>query len=105
MPYLLFQRPPGRSAEEIQSEATGLSKNRLKQPDSVVTEADVESAPEEKREALRSKLGHPVCSGQPPHCLRLAREWSCRAVCGGGGWRPSASPANGPARRFRAVLV
>ena len=58
----LFQRPSGRPADEIQSEATGLSKSRLKQPDSVVTEADVRSAPEEKREPLRSKLGHPVCS-------------------------------------------
>jgi molybdopterin/thiamine biosynthesis adenylyltransferase len=58
----LFQQPPGRPAEDIQSEASGLSKTRLKQPDSVVTEADVESAPEENREALKSKLGHPVCS-------------------------------------------
>jgi molybdopterin/thiamine biosynthesis adenylyltransferase len=58
----LFQRPAGRPAEEIQSEAAGLSKNRLQQPESLVTEADVEAAPTEKQHALRSRIGHPVCS-------------------------------------------
>lgn len=58
----LFQRPSGRPAEETQSEATGLSRDRLQQPESLVTEADVEAAPQEKRDALRSSIGHPVCS-------------------------------------------
>jgi molybdopterin/thiamine biosynthesis adenylyltransferase len=58
----LFQRPASRPAEEIQSEATGLSTNRLQQPDSPVTEADVEAAPKEKQHALRARIGKPVCS-------------------------------------------
>jgi molybdopterin/thiamine biosynthesis adenylyltransferase len=58
----LFQRPAGRPAEEAQSEATGLSKDRLQQPESLVTEADVEAAPTDKQHALRSRIGHPVCS-------------------------------------------
>jgi len=58
----LFQKPAGRPAEEIQSESTGLSKDRLQEPNSLVTEADVEAAPQEKRDALRSSIGHPVCS-------------------------------------------
>lgn len=58
----LFQKPAGRPAEDIQSEATGLSKSRLQEPDSLVTQADVETAPQEKQNALRSSIGHPVCS-------------------------------------------
>ena len=58
----LFQRPTGRPAEEIQSEATGLSTKRLHEPNAVVTEEDVEAAPPEKRDVLRSNIGHPVCS-------------------------------------------
>jgi molybdopterin/thiamine biosynthesis adenylyltransferase len=58
----LFQKPAGRPSEDIQSEATGLSKSRLQEPDSLVTEADVEAAPQEKQNALRSSIGHPVCS-------------------------------------------
>jgi molybdopterin/thiamine biosynthesis adenylyltransferase len=58
----LFQKPAGRPAEDVQSEATGLSKRRLQEPDSLVTEADVEAAPQEKQDALRSSIGHPVCS-------------------------------------------
>jgi molybdopterin/thiamine biosynthesis adenylyltransferase len=58
----LFQRPAGRPAEEIQSEATGLSKGRLLEPESLVTEADVEAAPRKKQQELRSLIGQPVCS-------------------------------------------
>jgi len=58
----LFQRPAGRPAEEIQSEATGLSKGRLLEPESLVTEADVEAAPREKQPGLRLRIGQPVCS-------------------------------------------
>src|ERR1700692_3629979 len=35
---------------------------RLQDPDSLVTEADVEAAPSKKRDALRLRLGHPICS-------------------------------------------
>jgi molybdopterin/thiamine biosynthesis adenylyltransferase len=58
----LFQQPAGRPAEEVQSEATGLSKVRLQTPNALVTEEDVKAAPPEKRDALRSFVGHPVCS-------------------------------------------
>jgi hypothetical protein len=58
----LFQRPTDRPAEEIPSEATGLSTKRLHEPNAVVTEDDVEAAPPEKRDVLRSNIGHPVCS-------------------------------------------
>lgn len=58
----LFQKPASRPAEEVQTEATGLSTNRLQQPDSLITEADVEAAPKEKQHALRSRIGQPVCS-------------------------------------------
>jgi molybdopterin/thiamine biosynthesis adenylyltransferase len=58
----LFQQPPGRPAEDIQSEITGLSKARLQNPNAVVTEVDVKAAPPEKQDALRSFVGHPVCS-------------------------------------------
>ncbi|MBZ5658801.1 MAG: ThiF family adenylyltransferase [Acidobacteriia bacterium] len=58
----LFQTPTGPPAEEVQREVTGLSASRLQDPNSLVTEADVEAAPSEKREALRLRLGHPICS-------------------------------------------
>lgn len=58
----LFQRSGGRPAEELQSEATGLSMSRLEDPTSLVMEADVEAAPPDKRDVLRSHLGHSVCS-------------------------------------------
>jgi molybdopterin/thiamine biosynthesis adenylyltransferase len=58
----LFQQPSGRSAADVQSELTGLSKVRLQDPDSVVTEADVKAAPPEKQDNLRSLLGHTLCS-------------------------------------------
>jgi len=58
----LFQQPPGRSAEEVQSEVTGLSKLRLQSPDTVITEEDVKAAPSEKQDFLKSFVGHQVCS-------------------------------------------
>jgi len=58
----LFQRPAGRSAEDLQSEATGLSKNRLQNSDSLLTESDLECAAIEKQAFLRSRLGRTVCS-------------------------------------------
>jgi molybdopterin/thiamine biosynthesis adenylyltransferase len=58
----LFQHPPGRRAEEIQSDATGLPLDRLSDPESPVTQADVDAAPPERQEILRSHVGRPVCS-------------------------------------------
>jgi molybdopterin/thiamine biosynthesis adenylyltransferase len=58
----LFQAPSARLAEEIQSDATGLSLARLGEPESVVTQADVAAAPAAKQGVLRSHLGRPVCS-------------------------------------------
>jgi len=58
----LFQQPPGRSAEDVQSDATGLSKGRLEDPEALVTEDDVNAAPLEKQAMLRSYLGHKICS-------------------------------------------
>jgi molybdopterin/thiamine biosynthesis adenylyltransferase len=58
----LFQRPAGRPADEVQSEVTGLLRSRLQDPNSLVTESDVEAAHPEKREFLRSKVGKTVCS-------------------------------------------
>lgn len=58
----LFQQPVGRPTEEVQSEVTGLSKLRVQNPDTVVTEEDVEAAPQEKQDFLKSFVGHQVCS-------------------------------------------
>jgi hypothetical protein len=36
--------------------------SRLQNPHALVTEADVETATREKQDALKSYVGHPVCS-------------------------------------------
>ena len=54
----LFQQPVGRPTEEVQSEVTGLSKLRLQNPDTVVTNEDVEAAAPEKKDFLKSFVGH-----------------------------------------------
>ena len=58
----MFRKSDGRPAHEIQSAASGLPSSRLADPDSLVTQADVEAAPPEKRDFLRRYLGKPVCS-------------------------------------------
>jgi hypothetical protein len=57
----LFRRP-FRSAEILATEASGLAENRVRQPDELVTTADVEAASEEKKEYLRVRIGKPICS-------------------------------------------
>lgn len=57
----LFRHPPA-SADAIAARATGLSHRRIHEPDSLVTNADVESSSAERREFLRERLGRPVCS-------------------------------------------
>jgi molybdopterin/thiamine biosynthesis adenylyltransferase len=58
----LFRHPPGPSANEISSRATGLRASRIADAESVVTDADVEAAPIEHQGFLRERLGKPVCS-------------------------------------------
>jgi molybdopterin/thiamine biosynthesis adenylyltransferase len=55
-------RKPVRSGETIAAEASGLAENRVRQPDELITAADVEAAPEEKKEYLRVRIGKPVCA-------------------------------------------
>jgi molybdopterin/thiamine biosynthesis adenylyltransferase len=55
-------RKPERSAEIEASEATGLSKSRVTQPDAIVTEEDITTAPAHRKEYLRTRLGKPICS-------------------------------------------
>ena len=58
----LFRHPPGPAAEAVASRATGLSQSRVQQAEATVTEEDVCTAPAERREWLRERLGRPICS-------------------------------------------
>jgi molybdopterin/thiamine biosynthesis adenylyltransferase len=58
----LFREPTGASAEIVQKEATGLTLESLSRPEALLSAADVESAPDHKREFLRARLGKPICS-------------------------------------------
>lgn len=58
----LFQHPPGESAEQVASRATGLSVARMQQAEEPITEDDVRAAPSDKREWLRAHIGHQTCS-------------------------------------------
>jgi molybdopterin/thiamine biosynthesis adenylyltransferase len=58
----LFREPAGASAETVQREATGLSPETLSRPEDLLSAADVDRAPDEKREFLRARLGKPICS-------------------------------------------
>lgn len=55
-------RKPVRSGEFIAVEASGLAEDRVRQPDELVTTADVDAAPEQMREYLRARIGKPICS-------------------------------------------
>lgn len=55
-------RKPVRSGQVIAAEASGLTEDRVRQPDELVTTADVATAPEEKRDYLRVRIGKPICS-------------------------------------------
>jgi hypothetical protein len=55
-------RKPARSSESIAAEATGLLEDRVHCAQEFVTTADVDNAPEEKKQYLRARLGRPVCS-------------------------------------------
>lgn len=53
---------PTVSAESVQASATGLRRERLANPQDVITEEDVQSAPPEKQDWLRQRKGKQVCS-------------------------------------------
>jgi hypothetical protein len=55
-------RKPVRSVENIAALATGLAEDRVRQPEELVTSADVDAAPEEMKEYLRARIGKPVCA-------------------------------------------
>jgi hypothetical protein len=57
----LFRRA-GERAELRASLATGLSEGRSQQALSLVTEADVDAAPAEKKSWLRARIGRQICS-------------------------------------------
>jgi ThiF family len=56
-----FEHPPERS-EQLESELTGLTEDRLKDMNSVVTEDDIRAAPTEKRKWLSTQIGKEICS-------------------------------------------
>lgn len=58
----LFTEPPAPDPNMVASIETGLSLERVRQADSVVTDQDVEQAPAEKREELRAQIGKKICS-------------------------------------------
>jgi hypothetical protein len=53
---------PTVDALEVQVRSTGLRAARMAEPSAVVGAADVEGAPAERREWLRSRQGMPICS-------------------------------------------
>jgi len=57
-----YPKQAGESAIKIERRATGLSELRLLDPDSLVTIADVNAAPEDRRDFLAANLGRTVCS-------------------------------------------
>ncbi|MCL4552497.1 MAG: hypothetical protein M1305_02930, partial [Candidatus Marsarchaeota archaeon] len=58
----LFRKLPSEPAEVVESRASGLSLIRVKQGMDVVTEADVQAAPQEKKEQLSKHIGRQICS-------------------------------------------
>jgi molybdopterin/thiamine biosynthesis adenylyltransferase len=58
----LFREPAGVPAEVLQMQATGLAPERVSRPDALVAASDVESAPGDKQDFLRSRIGRPICS-------------------------------------------
>jgi molybdopterin/thiamine biosynthesis adenylyltransferase len=58
----LFRHPPGPAAEAVASRATGLSRLRVQQAEATVTEDDVRTAPADRQQWLRERLGQQICS-------------------------------------------
>lgn len=57
-----FVEPSFADPSRIAADATGLSVGRAANPDSYVTEDDVDAAPKEKQPWLKERIGHKVCS-------------------------------------------
>lgn len=58
----LFPEPVGPSTEVVQSLATGLPVEMLRDGEALLTEAHLRAAREDKREFLRTMLGHRICA-------------------------------------------
>lgn len=58
----LFRKPTGEASEIVSSRATGLSPERIHNPDDVVTDKDIAIAPAEKKEWLQERRGRKICS-------------------------------------------
>lgn len=58
----LFTEPPAPDPILVASQETGISPERVRQADSIVTDQDVQQAPTEKREKLRAQIGRKMCS-------------------------------------------
>jgi molybdopterin/thiamine biosynthesis adenylyltransferase len=58
----LYKPASAEPADQRASGATGLSPERVNEPDQFVTEADVRLAPSERQAWLADRLGQPICS-------------------------------------------
>jgi hypothetical protein len=58
----LFPKPVTADHNEIGAKHAGLPVQLTRDPEAVITDADIESAPEEKRQFLRDNRGKKVCS-------------------------------------------
>jgi molybdopterin/thiamine biosynthesis adenylyltransferase len=58
----MFREPVGKAADVLQSEATGLSLDRVCDPDGTIAQSDVDHAPAERQKFLRARLGRRICS-------------------------------------------
>ena len=58
----LFRPPAGASAQARASRATGLSRERVLEPDATVSDEDVLAAEPGRRDWLRGRVGKPICS-------------------------------------------
>jgi hypothetical protein len=67
----LFGDAVNLSAEGIQQLATGLPVERLRDPDSLLSDEDIQAAPTEKREFLSTQRGKPICSVVPAAILKF----------------------------------
>lgn len=58
----VFRDPASERADRLASRATGIRENRILATDAIVTDQDIELAPDNKKEFLREKLGQTICS-------------------------------------------
>ena len=58
----LLQKPTGEASEIVGSRATGLRPERISNADDVVTEEDIESAPDKMKAWLKERKGRKICS-------------------------------------------